>query len=196
MRGTRQPLVFNSPLRPCGYGVLGPAPFMRLGPDVGRVVSPHGEDADGGVEIGFVADQRRGALESSHSDILEKEGAAKEIVLAGVHVEALASVDQARRGGRVGKALADVDGWRRRPSLVLTGRTPNARVRRGRSRWPPGGSSGCRMAPGGHRVLAAMPVPYRRGGHRFEQARAHQAKTRRARGLNTAPGPPGSLRSG
>src|ERR1700756_3296602 len=53
--------------------VLGPATFIQLGPDVGRVVSLHGEDAGGGGEVGLVADQRGGALEAGHSDVLEEE---------------------------------------------------------------------------------------------------------------------------
>ena len=87
-------------------GVVGPAPVVQHGPDVGRVVGLDGQDARGGVEVGLVADQRGGALEGGDADVLEDERAEQEVVLVGVDVEGLAGLDQARRGGRVGEALA------------------------------------------------------------------------------------------
>jgi hypothetical protein len=92
-------------------GVLGPAPVIQHGPDVGCVVGLHGKDARGGVEVGLVADQRGGTLEGGEADVLEEEGAAQEVVLIGVHVEGLAGLDQARGQGRVGETLTGIDGW-------------------------------------------------------------------------------------
>ena len=48
------------------------------------------EDAGGGLEVGLVRDQRRGALVGGDADVLEDERAEQEVLVARVRVERLA----------------------------------------------------------------------------------------------------------
>src|SRR5689334_12713370 len=54
-------------------GIVGAAALVQHGPDCCRVVSLHGQDAGGGVQVGLIVDQRRCPLEGGDPDVLEEE---------------------------------------------------------------------------------------------------------------------------